>query len=254
MRISNKSIPPSLYSNQSETVHSILAAKKCAPGYGKKEDVSKFFFIKDIYQSAAEPQNREIEKVINNQNEKNEYCLKENAAYLHVALETWENWTCDKNQRYTAFVKDLNLDDIKVKKVINQSFWEVDEVSYSPALNILSMKLSEHLPNIFYADIIERKALNLLNNPVAISRSPSIAVNNTERVYLVVGKSSKVPYKLAVTKQGLVKCNCKGFRYLSLCSHSVAISEKEGSISLHIENVKKSGENPFKICYKLPDT
>ena len=116
------------------------------------------------------------------------------------------------------------------------------------------MKLSEHLPNIFHADIIERKALNLLNNPVAISRSPSIAVNNTERVYLVVGKSSKVPYKLAVTKQGLVKCNCKGFRYLSLCSHSVAISEKEGSISLHIENVKKSGENPFKICYKLPDT
>ena len=49
MRISNKSIPPSLYSNQSETVHSILAAKKCAPGYGKKEDVSKFSFIKDIY-------------------------------------------------------------------------------------------------------------------------------------------------------------------------------------------------------------
>ena len=101
------------------------------------------------------------------------------------------------------------------------------------------MKLSEHLPNIFYADIIERKALNLLNNPVAISRSPSIAVNNTERVYFVVGKSSIVPYKLSVTEQGLVKCDCKGFRCLSLCSHSVAISEKEGSISLHIGNVKK---------------
>ena len=67
-------------------------------------------------------------------------------------------------------MRDLNLDDIKVKKVINSFFWEVDKVSYSPALNFLSMKLSEHLPSILHADIIERKALDLLNNPVAISR------------------------------------------------------------------------------------
>ena len=207
-----KSVPPRLYSNQSETVNSILAAKKCALGYGKKEDVSKFSYIKDIYQSAVEHQSREIEKAIINQI--NKYRLNENAAYLHVALETLENWTCDKKQRYTAFARDLNLDDIKVKKVINSCFWEIDKVSYSPALNFLSTKLSEHLPIILHADIIERKALVLLNNPVAISREPSIAVNNTEKVYLVAGKSSKVPHKLTVTEQGLVKCHCKSFRYL----------------------------------------
>ena len=43
MRISNKSVPPRLYSNQLETISSIFAAKKCALRYGKKEDVSKFF-------------------------------------------------------------------------------------------------------------------------------------------------------------------------------------------------------------------
>ena len=48
MRISNKYVPPRLYSNQSEIVNSILAAKKCTLGYGKKEDVSKFSFIKNI--------------------------------------------------------------------------------------------------------------------------------------------------------------------------------------------------------------
>ena len=98
MRISDKSAPPGLDSNQSQTVNSILAAKKCALGYGKKEDVSKFSFIKDIYQSAVEHQSREIEKAIINQS--NEYRLNENAAYLHVALETWENWICDKKQIY----------------------------------------------------------------------------------------------------------------------------------------------------------
>ena len=151
-------------------------------------------------------------------------------------------------------MRDLNLDDFKVKKVINSSFWEVDKVSYSPTLNFLSMKLSEHLPSILYADIIERKALDLLNNPVAISRSPSTPVSNTEKAYFVFRKTLKVPYKLTVTEQGLVKCNCKVFRYLSFCSHSVTISKKEGCLSLHIGNEKKTGEKTFKICYKLPDT
>ena len=34
--------PPRLYTNQSETVNSILSAKKAALGYKKKEDISKF--------------------------------------------------------------------------------------------------------------------------------------------------------------------------------------------------------------------
>ena len=86
--------------------------------------------VKDIYQSAVEHQSREIEKVIINQS--SEHHLNEDAAYVHVALETWENWTCNKKQRYPFVVKHLNLDDTKVKKVINSSFWEVDKVSYSP--------------------------------------------------------------------------------------------------------------------------
>ena len=81
--------------------------------------------------------------------------------------------------RYTAFVRGFNLDDIKVKKVINSSFWEVDEVSYSPALNFLSIKLSEHLPSILHTNTLQGKGLDLFNNPVAISRSPSIAISNT---------------------------------------------------------------------------
>ena len=50
--------------------------------------MSKFSFIKSIYQSAIEHQNREIKKAIINQS--SEHHLNENAAYLHVALETWK--------------------------------------------------------------------------------------------------------------------------------------------------------------------
>ena len=89
-------------------------------------------------------------------------------------------------------MRDLNLHNIKDKKVINNSsIWAVDEVSYSPALNFLSMKLSEHLASILHAYIIEGKELGLLNNPVAISRSSLIPINNAEKLYLVAGKYQK---------------------------------------------------------------
>ena len=72
-----------------------------------------------MYQSVIEHNNREIEKAIINQN--SEYHLNENATYLHVPLETCENLTCEKKQKYTAFVRGLDVDDIKVKK--NQLFF-----------------------------------------------------------------------------------------------------------------------------------
>ena len=55
-----------------------------------------------------------------------------------------------------------------VQKVINSPFWKVDNINYLPALNSLSMKLSEHLTRILHADIIEMKARDLLNNSVVI--------------------------------------------------------------------------------------
>lgn len=68
--------------------------------------------------------------------------MNDNATYFHIPLETWDNWTGEKKQRYTACVSDLDLDDIKVYRINNCFFWEVDEVRYSPAMNSLPMKLS----------------------------------------------------------------------------------------------------------------
>ena len=36
----------------------------------------------------------------------------------------------------------------------------------------------------------------------------------------------------------MVKCSCKGFRYSNICSHSVAVSEKEGILNSHIAKFK----------------
>ena len=60
-------VPPQVYTNQFETVHSILPAKKLALGYSKKEDISKAHFVKYLWQGVVNHQEHEIEKAIINQ-------------------------------------------------------------------------------------------------------------------------------------------------------------------------------------------
>ena len=76
--------PPWVYTNQSETVNSVLSAKKLALGYSKKEDISKAHFIKYVWQGVVNHQEHEIEKAIINQSV--EYCLAPADQYVLVPV------------------------------------------------------------------------------------------------------------------------------------------------------------------------
>ena len=84
-------VPPRVYTNQSETVNSLLSAKKLAPGSSKKEDISKAHFIKYVWQGVVNHQEREIEKATVNQSL--EYCLVPAAQYRSVSVEVWYQWS-----------------------------------------------------------------------------------------------------------------------------------------------------------------
>ena len=56
----NAKIPPRLHTNQSESVNSILAAKKVAVGYNRKDDVTQlFFYAKDLESYRGSPEFRD---------------------------------------------------------------------------------------------------------------------------------------------------------------------------------------------------
>ncbi len=97
MKEESADVPYRVYTNQSETVNSILSPKKQSIGRGKKEDVPKSCFIKDIWQSIISTQDEEIQKAIYGQSER--YRLKEEAKYLQVSIEEWYNWTFEKRKR-----------------------------------------------------------------------------------------------------------------------------------------------------------
>ena len=132
----------------------------------------------------------------------------------------------------------MSLEDVKNKKIITLPE-ESKEISETPIRN-LSLKLSEVLPSIHHADLIEEKSLLLLNNPASISEFPSAEpVDEKVKKFMVAGKASEF-YTVKVTLKNKVSCDCKGFRFAKICSHSVAIAEKENLLPGLIKGVKIS--------------
>ena len=68
-------IPQRVFTNQSETVNSMLAARKEALAYSKKDDLSKASFIHKIWEKVIQEQSREIQKALCGQSRRYHICL-----------------------------------------------------------------------------------------------------------------------------------------------------------------------------------
>ena len=221
-----------------KTVNSIFSAKKIALGYSKKEDVSKARFVKFVWQGVVNHQEHETEKAIINQSA--EYRLAPAAQYLSVPIKVWCHWSQRYRQKYVKLIKCFQKQDKDAQNTIDIEDWGHRENKLQQTKESLSIKLSEPLPNLLHAETIKKKALGLLNNSTALVLSPSVIVEKKEKIYLAVGKTHPETYRVTVSATSLVKCSCKGFRYSNLCSHSVAVAEKEDILKIYIVKFKNS--------------
>lgn len=98
MKLSESGVPDRVYTNQSETCNSMLAAKKQSLGFAKKDDISKSNFVRNVWQAVVNEQDTEIQKAIYGQSE--QFRLKEEAKYLQVSIEEWYSWSKHKKERY----------------------------------------------------------------------------------------------------------------------------------------------------------
>ena len=133
-------------------MNSILSAKKVALGYSKKEDISKAYFVKYVWQGAVNHQEHEIKNAMINQNV--EYRLVPAAQYLSVLVEVWYQWSqsyCNKIcKAYKLFWKK----GIDAQKTIDIEYWVGRENKLQQAKESLSIKLSESLLNLLHAETI----------------------------------------------------------------------------------------------------
>ena len=98
-------IPPRLYTNQSESVNLILAAKKSALGFNKKDDVRLSCFVQSIWKEVVDHQSLETGKAICNQS--NKFRLADHAKYLAVSIEDWYNMSRNSQESYVREFRNM---------------------------------------------------------------------------------------------------------------------------------------------------
>ena len=128
----------------------------------------------------------EMKKAVINQS--SEYRLSQEAAYLSVPIELWYTLSKIRRNKYINFIRDLSKSDLEEHKTLKADMW-YDESDLSSVKRALSLKLPEFLPNTPHADIIEEKALDLLNIPNAITLFPTLLATNKEKIYFAAGKT-----------------------------------------------------------------
>ena len=100
------------------------------------------------------------------------------------------------------------------------------ELTVTPELSGLKSRLTEsHITALW------RKAAILKSTASAIYPQPSVSLSDTssasKKIFMVASFVGTVPHTVSVTTKGNVVCNCAGFSSAKICSHSLAVADKE---------------------------
>lgn len=103
------------------------------------------------------------------------------------------------------------MSDVEAQKIIPIPEGDDDPVLEDP-INNLSLKLPDLLPTVMHADLIEKKALQILNTPGAIVLHPTFHSQEEGSKQYLVARNSGHFYNVSFKSNTKVNCDCKGFR------------------------------------------
>ena len=62
------------------------------------------------------------------------------------------------------------------------------------------------------------------------------------------GEKEQKYYTVVKSEKKKLKCNCKGFEYVCVCPHSVAVAERDSFLKEFLEQVKSNRRKGNKFC------
>lgn len=111
-------------------------------------------------------------------------------------------------------------------------------VTSSEPLSVSWTILQTRLDDVVLRNIWE-KAGKIVTSPGAIQPAPFFPSKQTaDNTFLVVSKTNCDNFhtvKCNGSGNTVVKCSCPGFKSLAICSHALALSEKEGLLTKYVD-------------------
>ena len=195
-----------------------------------------------IWKATVDYKSLEIEKVICNRS--NEFHAG-HAEYLSASLEDWFNMSRQNQETYVQQLRMMSNGDIKNK---NNIVIPEDNTTQAPIIEVLSLKLTEVIHALLHASDIEKKALRLINMPRATTESSTLDINRNHKTYFVAGEKQKKYYTVVKSEKNTLNCNYKGFEYACICSHAVAVVERDRLLKKFLDQVKSNRRKGNKFC------
>ena len=234
--------PRRSYTNQSESLNNILTRQKEAISQAPKKKVptKKLFFVKNVWEEVVRHQSNEITRALCGMGE--EYCLTEQASYLTMKQDDWFAWSAARRAQYVDRFNALTLDEVNSKKIIIlpppvgavPTFPIPD--SFGPDFREKLQKAADVSSDV--ADTIIFEAEILLKTPTATSEMPSMSPN-TAKKFLVASKVCKQGFYTCTLYRDHVCCDCPGFKYQTICKHSLCVSLQNDITTMQLNFVSK---------------
>ena len=165
--------------------------------------------------------------------------ITERISLMHVDQLSDKCFFIEMCFRYVEEFHKMTIDDVRAKKNISRPDPQSDLPVPEECIANLSVKLSEVLPHILHAKLMEERAMRILNTPGAVVLSPTMDERDNGKKYLVAG-SNKTVHTVTVSRVVKITCDCKGFKYVKICSCSVSVAEKEKLLKELVKGVKVS--------------
>ena len=84
--------------------------------------------------------------------------------------------------------------------------------------------------------------------PRATTESSTLDINRNHKTYFVAGEKQKKYYTVVKSEKNTLNCNYKGFEYACICSHAVAVVERDRLLKKFLDQVKSNRRKGNKFC------
>ena len=197
------------------------------------QEVSLPKFVEDMKQLRADFDD-EFVKAITGRGE-----YKMNYPHLALSVDQWFKMTVKQRETYVKKMRRMSM-----AEVLQGESRAIRHVAPVGPLSASWEMLDIPLDDVILRNIWE-KAAKIVSSPGAVQCAPFFPGKQAEDcdTFLVISESSSENFhtvKCSSSVSGVVKCSCPGFKSLGVCSHAVAVAEKQGLLSKYLNFYKQS--------------
>ena len=164
------------------------------------------------------------------------YEHREQFKRFELSADKW--WAMNERQRkdYVKKMYDLSVDDIYAGNSQNANLFSTKTQLLSGADSSSELSLSHNCLtgslDLHIAEWLWKKAGRMIAQPNAIFPAPS--KDTKIQSFSVVSESGNIPNYVQIYPNFKATCTCRNFKPKQICSHTIAVTEKEGTLNKYV--------------------